>query len=350
MRAELGLLALCWALFSVGQLRADDRSEQAENLSFCSAETDLATLERCSARLREPASERQQALTLYERGSAHSRLGHYDHALRDLTSAITLWPSYAHAYVARGTCRIALAQFDLAILDLTHALALEPDLRHAREVRAVAWRAKGNAMNALADIAGEIDNARRSLGHGADNMHYRAYGLVLATEYRRAIEVLDDAIAIDASHAEAWLLRGYLHLLLDDPAKAIESYSAAIELLPNDADGYAGRGEAYARLGDPRTASDLEQALTMLADARTSEDLNSRAWILFLLGRHETARPEAALAQSPNDPHFLHTRGRILFALGQREAARHDFDTALRFDPNHTETLAELRRFEKPAR
>ncbi|MFM9939836.1 MAG: tetratricopeptide repeat protein [Hyphomicrobiaceae bacterium] len=320
----------------------------ADDLKSCEEKSPEATIAACTRSLDEIGQQNKQlAFTLYLRGDAYFDVQNCQLAIADYSSAIEVWPNYAGAFARRGSCRLRLSEFDLALLDMTVALQLDPTLRYVRAGLAAVWRAKGEALRALAETAAEIDMAAQATGTSAYDAYYRGFGRHMRRQFDVAIREFSEAIALDPTDSDSYSLRGDAHFEVGSFAAAIADYTASIGLKPEKAEDYFARGEAHLRLGERDNAvHDLEAGLSRISKPQFAWDFGLRAWALLLLGRLDQglADAEAALKRLPNDPNLLHSRGRLLEALGRRDEAMADYRLALRFDPSHFETLEEMRR------
>src|SRR5207253_2753955 len=66
-------------------------------------------------------------IAFYDRGTAYSQKGQFDHAIQDYNRAIGLNPDYANAFYNRGLAYDEKGQFDLAIQDYNQAVSLKSD-------------------------------------------------------------------------------------------------------------------------------------------------------------------------------------------------------------------------------
>lgn len=74
-----------------------------------------------------------------------------------------------------------------------------------------------------------------ALGQNAksEKLFEEAVGKSVVGQYEEAVKLLNKAIDIDPTYAEAWLLLGRQHLMLEEYAEAIENYGHAATLLAN---------------------------------------------------------------------------------------------------------------------
>jgi tetratricopeptide (TPR) repeat protein len=108
------------------------------------------------------------------------------------------------------------------------------------------------------DCAGRLDEAEEKLRQAtALERHSHGYailGRVLAQkgDLNRALEVLNEALQINPSDANALVYRGNVRLLRNEPAEALADYEAALRLQPGDSAALKGRQSALRALGRSR--------------------------------------------------------------------------------------------------
>jgi Flp pilus assembly protein TadD len=123
-------------------------------------------------------------------------------------------------------------------------------------------------------------------------------------DHARALELLDQAIAIDATHAEAHYKRGNTLKNLGRLDTALESYTQAIELKADYAHAYCNRGV-------------VQHALCLLLDALESYD--------------------HAIALDPRDALALYNRATVMQELGRWDEAVASYDRAIAVNPDYAE-------------
>ena len=99
----------------------------------------------------------------------------------------------------------------------------------------------------------EIAKARKDLETGKDKNAQK--------KFKRALERVENAVALDASYHEAWNLLGYSARKLGDYDKAFKAYDKCLELKPDYAPAREYLGEAWLEKGD---AVKAREQLTML--------------------------------------------------------------------------------------
>ena len=121
--------------------------------------------------------------------------------------------------------------------------------------------------------AGEFTGARRKLEQVLQRSPQQAgivYELAELALWRgdldEALEQLEHARDLDASHPAARRLQGIVEMLRGAPARAVPLFDEAIAGDPSDAPTLVWRAEAAYRLGDDDTAHELLSRATMCAD------------------------------------------------------------------------------------
>lgn len=157
-RACLGFAALAlFSLFADSQLFAQTQPPAAQVESFI----EQGHAEAAARKFPDAIATYQEALRLAphnvkaEIGMAQAYRGvhNFDEAKRILEQAHREHPKNAAPLVVFGDLDIELQTYEMAIAHLIAALALDPADADARNRLAVAYKAKGDATNALAQIA-----------------------------------------------------------------------------------------------------------------------------------------------------------------------------------------------------
>ena len=110
------------------------------------------------------ATDKSTATDHYNRGEAHYFDGEYDQAFSELTRAIEIKPTDAHAYVSRGVAYGNKGEYDLAVADYSKAVEIDPMITDAYRGRAGAYYYKGEYDKAWKDVY-----KAQALGHEVDS-------------------------------------------------------------------------------------------------------------------------------------------------------------------------------------
>lgn len=155
-----------------------------------------------------------------------------------------------------------------------------------------------------------------------------------------ALRAFDEAIAIDASDAEAFCHRGNALADLGQLQAAIASYDRAIALDPRLAEAHDYRGAAFAAAGQfGQALQSVERALVIAPDNFNA--LNNRANLLREVGRFDEALAafDRVIAREPAFAATHGMRARTLAASGRHEEALCGFEQALALEPRNVEAL-----------
>jgi len=273
-----------------------------------------------------------------QRGIAHHAMQDIERALSDYDEAIRLDTGNALAHVDRGIL-LATRKADIrrAIADFSRALVLVPDNVETLVLRGNAYTSVGEHGRALADLdraaALAPDNARAVM----------VRGLVKARlgDMARAFADYNTALSIDPQYVDALVNRAAIYSMQGNVDKAIADLDRAIELQPNHALASYNRGYAhFARRDYAKAIADYTRAIH--ADARMSWAFNNRCLTRVISGldlADALADCDQALKLQPDSVETRETRGFVYLKLGEREIALHEYDAALRTDPDRPVAL-----------
>jgi tetratricopeptide (TPR) repeat protein len=142
----------------------------------------------------------------------------------------------------------------------------------------------------MLSILGKLLKRKTAAPNQFDALYAHATSAAAGQDFQRAIDLYDQAIALDPSHAEAYYKRGNALKNLGRLDAAITSYSQAIERRPDYAYAYCNRGVVQQSLGLTDAAlSSYDQAIA--ADATDAMAHYNRALLM-----QDCSRWDAALA------------------------------------------------------
>jgi tetratricopeptide (TPR) repeat protein len=193
-----------------------------------------------------PAALLQDAYEMLMQGYTQAQAGNMQAAIKAYNQAITLSPTYLHAWLFRGKAFATLGDHDSALADYARALQLQP-------------------------------------GH-ADVLMQRAVLYHNAMQYDLAIVDYDDALVADPGNIGTLMKRGLAHLMLDSFGPALADFDRILSQEPGNAtiaaNATARRGDCFRKMGDStRAATAYEAALAL--DPHNGVALNGQ---LILLG------------------------------------------------------------------
>jgi tetratricopeptide (TPR) repeat protein len=142
----------------------------------------------------------------------------------------------------------------------------------------------------MLSILGKLLNRKMAAPNQFDALYLQATSAAATQDFQRAIELYDQAIELNPSHAEAYYKRGNALKNLGRLDAAIASYDQAIERRPDYAYAYCNRGVVQQSLGLAAAAlSSYDQAIA--ADATDAMAHYNRALLM-----QDCSRWDAALA------------------------------------------------------
>ncbi len=129
-----------------------------------------------------------------------------------------------------------------------------------------------------------------------DIAFYRAETKSKRGDIGGAIGEYNNAIAFDANHYEAYILRGYFFITNGEFENAKSDFSRAIVINHKEAEGYYGKAQVCEKSADIKTAMELYKKALALApnDARILKSYDS-ATIVFKEKNKETNKPQLLL-------------------------------------------------------
>jgi tetratricopeptide (TPR) repeat protein len=142
----------------------------------------------------------------------------------------------------------------------------------------------------MPSIFGKLLKRKTAAPNHFDALYVQATSAGATQDFQRAIQLYDQAIALDPSHAEAYYKRGNALKNLGQLDAAITSYNQAIERRPDYAYAYCNRGVVQQSLGLTVAAlSSYDQAIAV--DATDAMAHYNRALLM-----QDCSRWDAALA------------------------------------------------------
>ncbi|MCA9913520.1 MAG: tetratricopeptide repeat protein, partial [Anaerolineae bacterium] len=164
----------------------------------------------------------------------------------------------------------------------------------------------------------------------------KGYSLTELGRYQDALDVYDEAIAMQSDYAWAWGRKGRTLRLLERHDEALACYDKALELQPNDAWSWNGKGIILDRVGR------LEEALTHFEQATKLDPAYvwywyNRADVLYELKRYDEAlrMTQHALAIAPEHANSWGKRGQIFRAMEHYHEALSAYDKAVELQPDY---------------
>ncbi len=300
------------------------------------------------------------------RGKAYEELGELRTAIADFTTSIVLTPSDATTYVSRAFAWEKLGRFDQAVVDYTTALELDPGNTNNLLFRAWAYQELSMDTEALADLLQlrDIEPERDGLDEQIQAIQFRldmspqsedALNLDTASDlmsqgidafyadnYSDAIELFNQAIAIDPDLPDTYSWRAWAYLHLEDYEQALSDCTQALSLNPT-AFAYWVRGLLQKKLGDLDSAlMDFTTGINL--DALDAANYFSRAVVWYELNQFDqtVADCTAALKIDSEGKRYLERRSWAYEALGMDIEALADLLQLQKIDPEWDEIQEQI--------
>lgn len=206
-----------------------------------------------------------------------------------------------------------------------------------------------------------LNNDVHSAGQLIALLCEQARSASLTSDHHHAIELLSEALRIDPSRPDLYMLRGCQHLKNQDPGFAAQDFTSVLRLEPEKHEARARRGQAYALTGAIKKAEEdwqlAESAGSSLGKQWYLESALEKAMHLFLCGNEDEALDvlDQLIFLGPEDPKIFCAIGQIkqqftelyISPSGKDEqmvlwhdSAISDFSSAIKLDPDHASSLA----------
>ncbi len=195
------------------------------------------------------------------------------------------------------------------------------------------------ASHQAGDLAAAEIRYREHLAlHGDDPRALHLLGVLLAQsgQPQHAHDLIERAVALDASNAAVRVDLGNVCMLLGQAAEAVDAYRSATALEPENAAGWSNLASALFGQGDVAGAIDAcRQALA--ANPSNPDTLGNLANTLRACGAGEDAETACrrAIALAPRHVGACQTLGRILLDRGEPEAALECLRTVVDAQPEN---------------
>ena len=157
----------------------------------------------------------------------------------------------------------------------------------------------------------------------------------------RALELSEQAIAVDSTSALAWMSRAYI-LVLNDPYRlegAVDAFQRSLRIDSTTSEGWYQFGQALMQLGEDSAAAAAYRRAFALDPNRPMALMSLAALSLKAGGMAEAKNLiDSAVAASVTvtSPYVRVVRGRIAMLQGDLRTARDEGELALAMDTNYT--------------
>ena len=191
------------------------------------------------------------------------------------------------------------------------------------------------------------------MSDAAAELHQAAVQALNRGAYEQAAVACRRLLELNPRHADAWFLMGMVAAGNLRVPKALELVDQAIALAPDNAEYLAQKAKLHTLLDQPGEARDAARAAARLRpdDALTLDTLGV---VLTKVGDFAAARPllEQAAVQSPDNPQFHFNLASAVQVLGDAQAADEHYRKAIALAPSFHRArwaLSELHKNDGPA-
>ena len=225
------------------------------------------------------------------------RLSEIERASRKPTENLDAYDLYLRGVAAFR--KVAREGFEEALRAAHQALEIDPRFAPAAGLAAICkvnQTSEGWIRNTPAITAEALRLARQAIDTGRDDPDALLMGAhtigQFAGDVTTAGVAVDRALELNPNSADAWNVRGWLYLYVDQADAAIEAFERAIRLSPRDRVGYSfflglARGHLTAGRYDEATAW-IDKTLVEMPRYGTA--LRIKVVLCELMGRHNEAR------------------------------------------------------------
>jgi tetratricopeptide (TPR) repeat protein len=199
---------------------------------------------------------------------------HPDEKIYCYTQAILLKPDYAYAYNNRGSARSKKGDLDGAIKDYNEAIRFKPEKADFYHNRGLTRSQKGDLEGAIEDY-----NEAIRLESYVNAYNDRGNARSKKGDLDGAIKDYNEAIRLRSYDASAYNNRGTAHFKKGDFDNAIRDFEKAIRLKPDLAPAYLNHGAVHLKKGDFDNAiKDFEKAIQIKPDYTLAKGNLKIAW------------------------------------------------------------------------
>ena len=185
------------------------------------------------ATLRKAEQEIKQLDRCLEKGREYADCGDYSGAVREFSKAASLFATEAEPHICRGLCQNKLGNYNAAIEDFTTALGLVGP--QAKRFQAVCLFGRGESHLLTHNYQNAIDDLTAAIAIEPKNIiayQIRAKAFLLAGQNDKALGDASSAIALGSTDCNMYLVRGHVYTLAGKHLKAETEYRKAVELNP----------------------------------------------------------------------------------------------------------------------
>ena len=185
----------------------------------------IAALSRMQRAVQEEPRNAQRRMDL---ALMALELGAYYEAIAHFEAVLACWGELPEALLGLGRALVEAKQWELAADRLERAVHVAPESANA-------WSELGHVYIELGRFEAALHALEAAAKQAPQDIRISvrlARALLLAGRPQQAELLIATVLAQCESCAEAWLVLGDIHLILDDPQQALASHRRAVELEP----------------------------------------------------------------------------------------------------------------------
>lgn len=249
----------------------------------------------------------------------------------DASKAIELNPYITSLYDLRGISRIHQKKYHDAISDYSRAIELEPGNKGFWYNRAVCYAE-------LKDYEGatiQYDSIIRKWSDYAPPYLMKAEACLNLKDTVRAMEWVEQCLAVDLNYANAWRLKAYVLMMREQWQESETAWTKSLQYKPKDVGCYINRASVRLHVNNLRGAmSDYDMALDLAPNNFLAH--YNRGLLRMRVGDNNRAIEDFdyVLSLEPGNVMALFNRATLLDQTGDLHAAVRDYSIVIKQFPN----------------
>lgn len=249
----------------------------------------------------------------------------------DASKAIELNPYITSLYDLRGISRIHQKKYHDAISDYSRAIELEPGNKGFWYNRAVCYAE-------LKDYEGatiQYDSIIRKWSDYAPPYLMKAEACLNLKDTVRAMEWVEQCLAVDPNYANAWRLKAYVLMMREQWQESEIAWTKSLQYKPKDVGCYINRASVRLHVNNLRGAmSDYDMALDLAPNNFLAH--YNRGLLRMRVGDNNRAIEDFdyVLSLEPGNVMALFNRATLLDQTGDLHAAVRDYSIVIKQFPN----------------
>lgn len=241
------------------------------------------------------------------RGVLNLETKNYVNAIQDFNLAISLNEKNSISFMNRGTCKKRMKNYYGALEDYNKAIYLDTN-------NILAYFNRGSLyLNEINDIQNAISDL--SIAIKKDTNYRNAYLLryycyIKLQNNEKQIEDMNELIRLDSNNYEFYNIRGYNYLVLSKYESAIDDFTKSITLNTKYAVAYINRGWAYSKLENYNKAiQDFNISFHLFRN--NSYLFTFRGLTYYKMKRFKEALKDLNIAVATNKEYYVEIRDAI---------------------------------------